>query len=47
MDGWSLIADPDGEVDELYEGNNRVELARVVVTRSMMAEVRKGETVGK
>ena len=40
LNGWSLVVDPDGEVAELYEGNNRVELARVTATRDMIEEVR-------
>ena len=45
--GWSLIADPGGEVDELFEGNNRVELARVMATRNMIDEVRDGKVAEK
>ena len=39
--GWSLVVDPKGTVDELYEGNNRVELEQILATRAMIQEVRK------
>jgi hypothetical protein len=26
--GWSVVLDPDDEVEEIYEGNNRVEISR-------------------
>ncbi|MBT4497436.1 MAG: hypothetical protein HOC74_06930 [Gemmatimonadetes bacterium] len=41
---WSLAVDVDEEVEELYEGNNRVALERVLRTRSMIDEVRAGLT---
>jgi len=38
---WSLVVDPERTVDELYEGNNRVELGQILVTRAMIQEVRE------
>jgi hypothetical protein len=44
---WSLVADPDNEVHELYEGNNRLDLERVLAARVLAEEVETGLATGR